>query len=65
MDREEFYYYILKNYNLSGEAQRLIYNILSFVEENYPDESKQCRALHDLLDGTIGLTREEINRVYM
>lgn len=60
MNREEFYNYILQNYNIRGEAARLIDNILQFVELNYPEEEMQYSALCDLLDGTIGLSDQEI-----
>ena len=65
MNREQFYQYILDNFSISGEAGRLINNILHFVEENYTDENEQYRALCDLLDGTIGLSDAEIRKVYM
>ena len=65
MNREQFYQYILDNFSISGEAGRLINNILHFVEENYTDENEQYKALCDLLDGTIGLSDAEIKKVYM
>ena len=65
MNREQFYQYILDNFSISGEAGRLINNILHFVEENYTDENEQYKALCDLLDGTIGLSDAEIRKVYM
>lgn len=65
MDREQFYQYILDNFSISGEAGRLINNILHFVEENYTEENEQYMALCDLLDGTIGLSDAEIKKVYM
>ena len=65
MDREQFYQYILDNFNISGESARLINNILHFVEENYTDENEQYKALCNLLDGTIGLSDAEIRKVYM
>jgi hypothetical protein len=65
MDREQFYNYIVENFTISGEAGRLIDNILHFVESNYPEENEQYNALCDLLDGTIGLTDNEIKKVYM
>lgn len=65
MNREQFYNYILKNFNISGEAGRLIDNILQFVEANYTEENEQYNALCSLLDGTIGLTDNEIKKVYM
>ncbi len=65
MNREEFAKYIEENFDISGSSARLINNILIFVEENYPDENEQYRALCDLLDGTIGLTDNEIKKVFM
>ena len=65
MNRGEFYDYILENYNISGEAARLINNILRFVELNYNEEEMQYSALCDLLDGTIGLSDQEIRRICM
>ena len=65
MNREQFYQYILDNFSISGEAGRLIHNILYFVENNYTEENEQYRVLCDLLDGTIGLSDAEIKKVYM
>lgn len=65
MNREQFYNYILENFNISGETGRLINNILQLVEENYTDENEQYSVLCSLLDGAIGLTDNEIKQVYM
>lgn len=65
MSKEEFFEYIVENFNISGEAGRLIENILYFVKENYPDKNEQYNVLCSLLDGTIGLTDEEIREVYL
>lgn len=65
MNREEFFNYIVENYDISGEAQRLINNILCFAEEHYPDENEQYIVLCSLLDGSIGLSDNEIKAVYM
>lgn len=65
MNREEFMEYIEENFDISGEAGRLIDNILCFVENNYPEENEQYRVLCALLDGTIGLTSNEIKKVYL
>lgn len=65
MNRKEFMKYIEENFNISGEAGRLIDNILYFVENNYPEENEQYRVLCALLDGTIGLTSNEIKKVYL
>lgn len=65
MNRKQFYNYILENFSISGEARRLIDNILQFVEATYPEENEQYNVLCSLLDGTIGLTDNEIKKVYM
>ena len=65
MGRAEFYNYILETFNVSGESGKLINNILQFVESNYHGENEQHDALCSLLSGTIGLTDNEIRRVYM
>lgn len=65
MNREQFYGYIMENFNVSDDAARLIDNILQFVESKYPEENEQYCVLFSLLDGTIGLSDNEIKRVYM
>lgn len=65
MDREEFYNYIVENFTVSGEFCRLLDNVLQFVESNYPEENEQYNVLCSLLDGTIGLSDQEIRKVYM
>lgn len=65
MNRQEFLNYIEENFDISGEAKRLINNILSFVELNYCDENEQYNVLCELLDNTIGLSDEEIRKVYL
>ena len=41
MDRETFYQYILDNFTLSGEEQRMVDTILQFIESHYSDYDKQ------------------------
>lgn len=65
MNREQFYNYIIENFNISGEAKRLIDNILCYVESQGMEENEQYRTLCSLLDGTIGLTANEIKKVYL
>lgn len=65
MNRDQFYNYIVENFTVSGEAERLIDNILQFVEAHYTTKSEQYNALCNLLDGTIGLKGNEIKKVYM
>lgn len=63
MNKREFYDYITENFNVSGEGMRLINNILNYVEAQGVDENEQYNMLCMLLDGTIGLTDNEIKKV--
>lgn len=60
MHKDEFFNYLLDNFTLSGEAQRLIYNILSYVELNASDDEDAHYMLNMFFDDTIGITEEEI-----
>lgn len=60
MGKEEFYGYILNNFTLSAEAQRIIGNVLTYVELNAPNNEEAHKLLSFFLDGTIGITDEEI-----
>ena len=65
MNKQQFFEYIQKNFNIDGASQRLIWNILSYIEANYPEENEQYNALCSLFDNTIGLTDSELKKVYM
>ena len=65
MNKQQFFEYIQENFNIDGASQRLILNILDYVEANYPEENEQYNALVSLLDGTIGLEDRELKKVYM
>ena len=45
MNRRQFYDYIIENFNISGEAGRLINNILHYVESQGMDENEQYLTL--------------------
>ena len=64
MNRKEAMEYLTTNFSLSGEAQRVIDNILYYVELQDLDEDQQYNMLSSLLDG-IGLTDEEIKRIVL
>ena len=49
MDRETFYQYILDNFTLSGEEQRMVDTILQFIESHYSDYDKQQEVIRELL----------------
>jgi hypothetical protein len=61
MNKEEFYNYIIENFTISGEAARLIKNILDYADGM--DEHGQHYFLTIMLDGTIGLSDAEIRKV--
>lgn len=63
MNRKETMAYIQEHFSCSGEALRLIDNILSFVETQGVDEEEQFFLLRALLDGAIGLTSDEIGKI--
>ena len=65
MDRYQFFNYILANFNISSEASRLIENILIYIESACLTEKEQHRILNQLLCGAIGISDEEIAKVYI
>lgn len=65
MNKQEFYQYILDNFNIDGATSRLIDNILVYVEENFTEAHMQHYILEKLLGGPIGLSEQEIENVYM
>ena len=64
MDRETFYQYILDNFTLSGEEQRMVDTILRFIESHYSDYDKQQEVIRELLCD-INLNEEELKNVYL
>ena len=65
MNRRQFYDYINENFDISGEAGRLINNILCYVESQGMTENEQYLTLCELLDGAIGLSDAELKKVYL
>ena len=65
MNKEQFFEYIHENFNIDITSQRLISNILDYIEANYPEENEQYNALCSLLYGTIGLEDTELKKVHM
>lgn len=61
LDIHGFMNYVRENYSVSGEAQRLIENTLRYAGIEAPE--KRHDILCFLLDGTIGLTEEEIGMI--
>lgn len=60
MDKERLLQYIQDHFTVSGEASRLIFNIVWFVA--CQTEGEQPMLLWALLDGTIGIERDELMR---
>lgn len=60
MDKERLLEYIWEHFTVSGEAGRLIVNIVEYVACQSEDE--QSALLCALLDGTIGIERDELLR---
>lgn len=65
MNKEQFFEYIHENFNIDITSQRLISNILDYIEANYPEENEQYNVLCSLLEGTIGLEDTELKKVHM
>lgn len=62
MTREKFLEYVSKNFNIGGDAMRLIDNILLYAERIVDLDERQA-FLSDTLMGAIGLTEEEIAKI--
>lgn len=65
MNRRQFTEYINQYYDISEDAARLINNILCYVEAQGMAENEQYVTLCSLLDGTIGLTSDEIKKIFL
>lgn len=63
MNKEAFMEYVRETFDISGSTQRMIENILNYVE--MLPKSEHYAALVALLDGTIGLTEAEIRQVQL
>ena len=40
MNKEQFFEYIQENFSLDSTSEKLVKNILNFVEMNYPEEEE-------------------------
>lgn len=63
MNKTEFMEYIANNFTISGEVYRLISNILDYIESHAIDKNEQYLMAYDLLDGTIGLSDNELQKI--
>lgn len=62
MNRKEFLEFVSKNFNIGGDAMRLIDNILLYAER-IVDLDERRGFLNDTLMDAIGLTEEEIAKI--
>lgn len=62
MNRQEFLDFVSRNFYIGGDAMRLINNILVYAEQDVPPDGRQA-FLTAMLEGTIGLTDEEISQI--
>ena len=63
MSKSEFIQYIRDNFNVSVEFLRLLTNVLDYATSKYFDEFELRDYMNYLLDGTIGLSDEEIKKI--
>ena len=56
--REDAFNWILENFSVDGAAGRIISNILEYADDL--SEEEQVEFMNKMLDGTIGLTVDEI-----
>lgn len=63
MNREEFLEFVSKNFNIGGDAMRLIDNILQYAER-IVDLDERREFLNDTLMGTIGLTKRKSQKFH-
>jgi len=61
MDSQEFYDYIIDNFNLGGTASRLVSNIVEYVKnQDFVEAEDAQHHLKSLLDGAFGIEEHEI-----
>ena len=63
--KKNFFEYIQDNFSLDSTSEKLVKNILNFVEMNYPEEKEQYNVLRYFLNDIPGLTDAEIRKVYL
>lgn len=61
VNKEEFMKWARATFDLPGSTQRMMENVLDYVETR--PEEEHYAALTALLDGTIGLTDAEIRQI--
>jgi hypothetical protein len=61
-DMEKAYEWLLDEFSIDGAAARIIRNVLEYADRMDGDE--QYDFLTEMLDGTIGLSEQEIRNLY-
>lgn len=61
-ERNEFFMYIEHEFYIDGASIRLISKCIEFVEEYHKNDF--INKLYELLDNTIGIEKDEIERFY-
>ena len=61
MNIADFMFYLYTNYTISGEAHRLIANILHYAK-TLPKEERHPFVIK-MLEGTIGISEDEIRKI--
>ena len=64
-ESENFYTFVNNTFNVDGAAARIIHNILCFVDDRYTSNKEKVEILWELLDGTIGIEKKEIEHFYL
>ena len=59
--REDAFNWILEKFSVDGAAGRIISNILEYADDL--SEEEQVEIMNKMLDGTIGLTEDEIENL--
>jgi len=63
MNKDEFYDYIVENFNLDGASFRLVHNIIYYVaNQEFTDVQDAQVHLKSLLDGAFGIEEHEIRK---
>ena len=57
---EHFYNYVVENYSLSGEAARMLDNIVIYANEHFNYKEDIVAFIDNILDATIGIEKQEI-----
>ncbi len=59
----EFIEYLKEEYEISGEAWRMIQNTIAFAKKHFTDNEARVDYLWSMLEGTIGIPEEVVRKV--